>query len=422
MTGRLHDFFRADHDTHGIAVGHCLGENGHIGSDAGKAAIREFLEKNPNDELRILMAAIRSLGYLKDTDALPMLVKVMNDNLTKKGKGGFRETGFSQKPIYLCATSAEALGWIGGKEAEQAIIAAFGRLNSFIDYNVRTSEHGWLRGVHASVVHFRMLEALDRMKSTKAGPLVNKIITSIPADKDRGLLYELDSYEKITERIIERSGKMNEVVEACLSILGDTKAQINDRALLSAVSRSPPLEKHIRAHSAQARAAQVISVICKDTNYADRIREQLLKYRAQEPSETRSWCCFMLTHTLGRLGDKASKQLFVDMLEKDPTETDLGQNPAPAPAHNVYKGWRPFYRPAAAWALGQLKDKSVSSTLLNIVKDLKNASSTREQAAIALGNVGNANTAIALENMGEEYPEITTRRAILNSAEKLNKR
>ncbi len=80
-------------------------------------------------------------------------------------------------------------------------------------------------------------------------------------------------------------------------------------------------EGHIRRHSAQARAAQVISVVCMDLKYAERIRTVVKTWRASKPSETRAWACFMLTRTLGRIGDTGSVDLFVEMLTKDPTES-----------------------------------------------------------------------------------------------------
>ncbi|MBT7702556.1 MAG: hypothetical protein HN700_19880, partial [Verrucomicrobia bacterium] len=387
---------------------------GHVGGDAGRQAIRGYLQAHPAGELRILMAGLRALGHLKDRDAIPMLVTILNENLTKKGKGGHHEFGFGQKPIYLSATAAEALGWIGGGEAETAILAAFARLNSFEDYVFRAAEHVWLKGVHSSVLHFRMLEALDRMKSKGAGPLVGKIIESLPADKDRGLLYELDSYEKLSARVIERSGRMDEAVDACLHVLGETNVAVaaSDALLLSSVGKSPHAQDHIRRHSTQARAAQVVSIIAQ-AKHGDRILARLKLYRAAQPSETRSWCCFMLTRALGRVGHSASVELFIDMLAHDPTETALGLNMPPQ--HLVYKGWRPFYRPAAAWSLGELKAVAAVPVLMTVLQELVNAPSTREQAAIALGKIGDQESLEELKAIGIDYPEVVTRRAILES-------
>lgn len=394
---------------------------GHIGGDAGRRAIRMWLKSHPRGELRIMMAAMRSLGYLQDRKAIPDLVAIMNANLNESGKGGWGEGGFRQKPTYLSATAAEALGRIGGPEVEKAILAAAANLGNFESHVMFTGDHSWLRSAQASIVYFRMLEALDRAKSRGAGPLVEKIVISIPSDKDRGLLYELDTYEQLVGRVIQRSGQMGNVVEACFAVLGEASAPRSpiDPSLKAAVSKAPHNERHIRKHAAEARAAQVLSVVCMDKTYAGRIRTVLLKYRADQPSETRSWVCFMLTRALGRLGDAASTDLFVEMLQRDPTEASLGLNPPPQ--HIIYKAWRPFYRPAAAWALGELKARNATAALMKTVQDLNNASSTREQAAAALGKIGDKSVLAELKKVAEEYPELMTRRALLESAAKLSK-
>ncbi|MHC4250418.1 MAG: HEAT repeat domain-containing protein, partial [Planctomycetota bacterium] len=391
---------------------------GHVGGRAGKGAIRAWLKGNPKGELRMLMAAMRSLGNLRDREAIPDLVAVMNANLNKRGKGGWNEGGFNQKPTYLSATAAEALGRIGGAEAERAILAALSKAGNFESHVMHTGDHGWLRSAQASPVYFRMLEALDRMKSKGAGPMAAKIVVSIPSDKDRGLLYELDTYEKLVGRVIEGSGRADDVVEACFAVLGEAKGRV-DPALKAAASKPPHNQGHIRKHSAQSRAAQVLSIVCMDVEYAERIRAVLKAYRAQKPSETRSWVCFMLTRALGRLGDAGSVELFIEMLEKDPTETALGLNPPPT--HIIYKAWRPFYRPAAAWSLGELEAREAVPALLKAVRDLDNASSTREQAAAALGKIGDRRTLAKLREIAEDYPEVMTRRALLRSVAKLSR-
>ena len=392
---------------------------GHVGGDAGKKAIRDWLKANPKGELRMLMAAIRSLGYLQDHQAIPDLVAIMNANLNKRGKGGWNEGGFNQKPTYLSATAAEALGRIGGAEAEKEILASLSKLGNFEAQVMHTGEHGWLRSAQASPTYFRMLEALERMGSRGAGPQAGQLVVSIPTDKDRGLLYELDSYEKLVGRTINRSGRMKDVVEACLAVLDKSSKAAVDPKLKADVSKAPHNEGHIRRHSAQARAAQVLSVVCMDAMYADRIRAVLKTYRADKPSETRSWVCFMLTRTLGRLGDAGSIDLFVEMLTKDPTETSLGLNPPPT--HIIYKAWRPFYRPAAAWSLGRLGAKKATQALLKAVRELENASSTRQQAAIALGEIADKSTLAELKKIAEEYPELMTRRALLEAVAKMSK-
>jgi len=394
---------------------------GHVGGDRSRKALRLWLRSHPDGELRMMMAAMRSLGYLQDREALADLKTIADTNLNKRGKGGWNEGGANQKPVYLTATAIEALGLIGGADAERTVLDLLPKLGIFHKHVFSTGDHEWLMSAQPSPIYFRALEALDRMACTAAGPAVPKLIESLPSDKDRGLLYELDSYEQLVGRVIARSGRTTEVVEACLAVLGEVPVSTAGAGvspqLKAAVPLAPHNKKHIRKHSAQARAAQVLSVVCMDAGFAERIRTVLLAYRAQKPSETRSWVCFMLTRTLGRLGDDGSIDLFVEMLEKDPTETALGLNLPPH--HLVYKGWRPFYRPAAAWALGELQAGKAIPALLKVVQDLDNASSTREQAAAALGKVGDRTVLPQLRALAEEYPEIMTRRALLTSAAQL---
>lgn len=390
---------------------------GHVGGDAGKKAIREFLLGNGDAELRVQMAAIRSLGYLKDSESVDLLARLLNDNLTKTGGGGNHEFGYGQKPIYISATAAEALGMIGTGEAEKVLLDAFGKLNSFSDYVFRTAEHSWLMGCHSSILHYRMLEAFDRMKSKDTTAFTGRIIESLPADKDRGLLYELDSYEALSARVIAESGMTESVVEACLMVLGDAKRQSHDQSsnteLIASVSLSPYAEAHIRKYSPQARAAQVLSIVCGDSKYAGQIGELVKKYRAGKDSEMRNWCCFYLIRTLGRLGDEVSAELLLDILENDPTEASAGLNPPPT--HIIYKGWRPFFRPAAAWGLGMLKEKQAVAVLLDTLENLDNAPCVRQQAAIALGRIGDVGCLDRLAEIGKDYPEVITRRGILKS-------
>jgi len=124
---------------------------------------------------------------------------------------------------------------------------------------------------------------------------------------------------------------MDEVVEACFQVLGEEGVATTaaDPELIAAVSHPPHNEAHIRKHTAQSRAAQVLSIVCMEAKYAPRIRGVLQKVRADAASETRAWCCFMLTRCLGRLGDAGSIDLLIDMLENGPTEASLGKNPPP---------------------------------------------------------------------------------------------
>ena len=69
-----------------------------------------------------------------------------------------------------------------------------------------------------------------------------------------------------------------------------------------------------------------------------------------------------------------------------------------------------------------MKVKTAVPTLLKAVQELENASSTREQAAAALGRVGDKSVLKEIAEIAEEYPELMTRRALLNSARQISDR
>jgi HEAT repeat protein len=49
----------------------CVRAIGHVGSEDARAALRGFIAQDPNIPLRVIIAAIRSLGYLRDVQAIP---------------------------------------------------------------------------------------------------------------------------------------------------------------------------------------------------------------------------------------------------------------------------------------------------------------------------------------------------------------
>ena len=76
--------------------------------------------------------------------------------------------------------------WIGTPAAESALQDAVPRLGEFWYFSNRTGDHEWLMGSHSSVVHYRILEALDAIGS-KGSPLraiVPDLLRSVPIDSD----------------------------------------------------------------------------------------------------------------------------------------------------------------------------------------------------------------------------------------------
>ncbi|MDP6637514.1 MAG: HEAT repeat domain-containing protein [Phycisphaerae bacterium] len=391
---------------------------GHIGRAPAAAALRGWLAKNPDAELRLMMAAMRSLGYLKDTGAIKLLAGILDANTLKKIGRGHHEFGFQQKPVYLAATSAEALGWIGTEASEKALAASMAKLTHFWNYSFRSGEHSWLMGCTPSAVHYRILEAFDAMATTDTKALTDKIARSIPIDTDRALLFEPDAYELLTSRVVQRSGMTSTVVETCLTVLGD-KSVKGDPALKTAVTASPPASS-TKPLAAEPRAAQVLSVVCMSRKYAPNIREALVRFRAAPESRKRSWTCFFLTRALSKLRDPGSADALLDVINKDPAEAKLGMNPPPT--HIMYKAMKPFYRATAAHALGRIGDAKAADALMKIVQDFDNAPCVRQQAAVALGQICDKTHLDKIKSIAENYPELASQRSLLEACKAIERR
>jgi len=387
---------------------------GRIGGARGAVAIRHWLAENSDADLRVQMAAMRALGHLRDAGAVGLLAGILNDNIAPGRGSGFHELGFQQKPVYLAATAAEALGRIGKPQAEKALLAAWGKLHDFWHYTYRTGDHSWLMGCHSSVVHYRILEALDAMGSGNVRGIVGGILRSVPIDTDRGLLLENDAYEILVSRVVQRSGLAPAIMETCLAVLGDAAAKPSGQ-WKAAVTASPPASSCGRL-CPEARAAHIASVVCLDSRYAKRLRAAFQRCRAAEPSRKRSWTCFFLARTLGKLGDRGSVPALVSALVAETAEAGFGlENP---PSVFVYKAMTPFYRAAAADALGRIGDPKAAPTLLKVVADFDNAVDVRHAAAGALVRLADRPILPALRKLAGTYPEVATRRALLEACER----
>jgi len=389
---------------------------GHIAGPAGEAALRDYLKKHHNGNLRIAMAAMRALGSLRDAEAVGLLTGIFRDNMRKNpGRpADLHELGWQQKPVYLAATAAEALGRIATPRAEAVLTEAFAGLLDFWQYTLWSGDHSWLMGCHSSVLHYRILEAFDSMETVVDAPVVLAALRAVPIDTDRGLLYETDAYENLTTRLVNRSGLADSVIEACLAVLGDTDFEPAGD-LKAAVTASPPAVS-VKPHDPESRAAEIVSVVCAEARYAPRIRRAFQRYRAMEPSRKRSWVCFYLARCLGKLRDGDSVEMLSSCLTDDATEVSLGLEDQPNVF--VYKAMTPFYRAAAADALGRIGDPKAAGILLDVVEDFDNALSVRHAAAGALALLCGPEHSAQLGTLAENYPEVSVRRALLEAHDK----
>jgi HEAT repeat protein len=248
----------------------------------------------------------------------------------------------------------------------------------------------------------------------------------MPTDPDRALFLQSDTYEMLLGRVIRRSERSAEVVNTCLTLLGDETAVAADD-LKTAISTTQAAWAGTPA--ADNRAAQLLSAICRDPAIEPRIRAAYERYRArpEDPIDRplgnpswipqRHWVLFFLGRTLGNLGDPQSVETLMASLDPALHEARHGRpDPAEPNIHFLQLEYTPCWRAAAAWALGEIGDRRASTRLIQIVANLDNATDTRHAAAEALGKIADPASLPAIRELAAEYPEVSTRRALLRAA------
>ncbi|MCH5377153.1 MAG: HEAT repeat domain-containing protein, partial [Planctomycetes bacterium] len=411
---------------------------GHTGSPAARDALRRYVDRernvNPYPEWkkthqvdgtrfnamadvnpRTLQAVARAIGYLQDADAVTLLAETLAQH-------NHPDTG----NLFLAEACVEALGRIGTPDAETALIDAFAALDDYPKYTLWYGDHPALMACHASPVHYFIVAALDKLGSTGARKILPDLILSLPVDQDRALLLGNDDCEQLIGRVIRRHGAERTVVETCLAILGDASAT-RDATFEQAIATT---HRCWGGHPGpEIRAAQVLSLVCRDAEYAPRILAAFDRYRAQPVSIDRvfdqgipvvlelplkNWVCFYLGRALGNLADPRTAGPLTAVLEQSPPEAASGHpDPLGPGVLFLHNDLTPCWRAAVAWALGEIGDRRAVPVLLAIVSDLSNAPDTRHTAAEALGKIADPSDAAAIQQLADGYPEESTRRALL---------
>ncbi|MCX6998104.1 MAG: HEAT repeat domain-containing protein [Kiritimatiellaeota bacterium] len=411
---------------------------GHTGGDAARTALRAYVtrarENNPlpawrkhargdgamfNAQAavnpRTLQAATRALGSLRDMASVPMLAETLQQHKNPETAN-----------LFLAEAAAEALGRIGTPEAEAALLNAFAALAPYPDHTRWYGDHEALIACHAAPVHYLITEALDYLGSTRAGPIIPHLIRSVPTDPDRALLPANDDCEALVGRVIRRSGQEGVVVDTCLGILGDAQA-VRNREIEQALQST--YQAWGGKPDPENRAAQILSLVCRDRSFEPRIRAAFDRYRIKAvdiprvfdtgiPVVTklpvRHWVCFYLARTLGNLADAQSVGALVAALEQSPPEAASGRpDPLGPGVLFLHNDLTPCWRAAAAWALGRIGDRRARPALLNAIRNLDNATDTRHAAAEALGLLATPADVKEINRLAAGYPEVSTRRALL---------
>ncbi|MBT3202561.1 MAG: HEAT repeat domain-containing protein [Phycisphaerales bacterium] len=404
---------------------------GHIGGPAARDALRAYarrcLDLDDTTCTRSLFDAMLSLGYLGDTESVALLGEVLKMHI-QLPKG--------ERSAKLAEAAVESLGWIGGTEAETALIERSNDLLPIEHYNLALGDQGggWGDYLGCSSVHYRFLEAFDAIGSKLPESVAWALIVSLHMNYDQPLLQELDTYETMLARVVQRSACLDTVIDTCFAMIDVGDGPLNEqfqKVLVDQVTRQGYAQMNGMkvSFTVPQRVAYILSVLGIRPQDAPRFREAFEKYRLRY-SEIRkdylgletgacAWICYHSLETLGRLQDADSYELFLDAL-RDPTEAVDGLDSACNPLE--FLATTPHYRMAAAFALGQVGNHDAVDDLMNTVTNFDNALEVRHLAAKALVKLCNKSDLAVLHAMADDYPEVHTRRTLLNACREAEKR
>jgi len=412
----------------------------HYGKSAAvKATLRKILAEEEQMDTLSKITVIRTLGILRDEQSVSLLTEILVDCSVKKMPHHVHshEFGWAAMPDHIGGAAAEALGRIATPAAVDGLVKGFQTLEEFWFYTFRTADHDWLMGSISSIIHFRILEALEAIEATtdidvqkRIDTLADSIIRSIPIDSDRGILLDNDDYERLVGRVLANSALYDDYLEACLNVL---EGKAGDTTKMKTVSDSPPAVS-TGALEPTSRAAMVMMVLAHEgmkDDHLKRIRSVFADFQKRPASRERSWTCYMLARALGRLKDKESIPILLACLTDEKREFDFGSPPPP----NIFltNAMTPVHRASAAAALGMIGDPVALPTLLAITEDFYNMMDVRDAAAYAIQDIGRQLTAEnkakvpgdfvgRLKTVAETYPELYPGKTLSRAHEILQKK
>ena len=387
---------------------------GHV-SDA--VQFNSLAPQNP----RTLQAVTRAIGRLGGETQLPLLAETLARCDNPEGGN-----------LFLAEACIEAIGSLAEKgvpQAETALVTAFGHLREHWRLSEWYGDHTALMACHASPPHALILEALDRLGSTQAAAVAPAILRSVPTDPDRLLAYGTDDYEQLAGRVLRRAGLEESIVETCFALLGDASAK-RDPALAAAIS--------VR-HGAWAgspggdiRAAQMLSLVCRDKRYVPRLCATLDRWRQApctiarvfdrgipvvDEMPTRHWISFFLARALGEIRDPSAVDSLLAGLAAEPEAAHGRPDPLGPGVLFLHNDLTPCWRAECAWALGRLGDRRALVPLRAVLTDDLNAVDTRYAAAVALVALSTADERADLAKLINQDMETSIQVCLRRAAE-----
>lgn len=345
------------------------------------------------EEKLMVQAGIRALGRLRDARAQSLLIDLL---------------GNAQWARY----AADALGDSGGTASLEALIDAYPSYAMTMKRKAPSRLPGDDRPGFEAVdrmyeTPYSIALALsrfalkDEIAREKLRSIAHLLVANMASDFDGAMIYDEQSFQKITAYLLDRAGVRREVCEIAFQALGQqssppTPPRLPEetRASLLALAMGKP--------GGTSYAATWITALCRDRNYLPQLIN-LLEHQ-------NGWVRINAAKTLMFMNEKSAVEPIAELLRESKTEAEhgyftgflfgqrgkQGQDECNAPS--------PCWREAFTRALGQLGSKEHVPLLIKLLNDDQNVLEVRYSAAVSLDALGTPDAVATLRHAASTHP------------------
>lgn len=364
-----------------------------LGALGGKGASRMLLDvvaryrdanyrKLDATEKNVVQSALRSLGRLRDPEALPVLIDLLDTEAWAR-------------------YAADALGDFGDAGAVRPLIAAYPRFSRNLSNRLQNPE------ICPGDDRFSGDNTQDRMHETPYAiaqalarlPLDNPddvaalrrispyLVANLPTSWDSGVFYRIEAAQLITAYLLER-GRMRETV---CDIAFDAASKLSDKRDADISDELTPKQiiskLALRMYGDVPDIATWLPAFCRGSD-VHRLIGML--------EHDNGWIRINAAKALMFIGDKRAIEPLAGLLRESKPEALWGYSGALE--HAEYNDPAPRWREAYIRALGRLGATQYEDLLVNMLEDIRNVVDIQHAAAMALDELSTPKAVAALRH------------------------
>ena len=340
----------------------------------------------------IVQSTLRSLGRLRDPQALPVLLEFLDTR------------GWARY-------AADALGDFGDSQAVAPLLAAYPKFARQLNNRMGTpriyprddraagdnTQDRMYETPYAIAVALARLPLDDSAHLAslhKIGPL---FVANLPSDFDGGVFYEIESFQLVTAYLLEKVDLRQAACDAAFRSAAESDKWIQHRRRSfhteGLTEQQALAELSIRMMRDVPHMAAWLPALCRQNDVPRLI--ELLEHE-------NGWIRINAAKALMFIGDRRAIEPLARHIAESHPEAEYGFSGVLE--HDEYNDPGPRWREAYVRALGRLGAEEHTDLLVEILEDQRNVVDVQHAAALALDEMGTPAALAALGRMEVDHP------------------